>query len=116
MLQIHERGARAFRSGQIAGDFGKSLEIASRITDRREYDVRPKTLAPLSNAPSLVLEAASLPGCRELSLSFTTLDVLEGIEQGEVTTYDFGGLVAFSRRAPSFHPVTRPDTLSEMMA
>src|SRR4029079_18393501 len=73
---------------QVTGHLAEADERAVVLAERRDHHIGPKSRAVLANPPALALMPARGPRLVEDLLRQTGLDVLLGIERGEVSADD----------------------------
>ena len=90
-----------FALGQVAGDFRKAHQLARLGADRVNDYVCPEARATFPNSPTFDLESAFALRCFQRALRQSRFLVLFGIEDGEVLSDDFMGLIALESRRPA---------------
>lgn len=84
-----------FTLRQVAGDLAETDQLAGRIPNRVDHDVRPELAAVLADSPALAFEPTfSFRGCKDFGWQIG-LAVLRGVEPAEVLTKNFLGGIAF---------------------
>jgi hypothetical protein len=94
--------------GEVPGDFRVAQEVAIRVADRVDNDMRPKSTAVLPYPPALLSEPTLLPRRPQGGLRNIDGLVLFSVETGEMLSDNLAFVL--NRSAPRFQLVTRPES------
>ena len=101
--------ARADLIGDIAGDFRETAQLAIRVAQSGDDDIRLERGAIFPHADALIVDVARARGVLEVLLRATGGDIFGGVEAGEMFADDLlprCSPLIFS--APEFQLATRP--------
>src|ERR1700722_5740961 len=88
-LRFFQRSLGTHSLTDIAGDLGETDQMARRVSQSGDDDVRPEFGTVLTKAPAFVLRASFSNGSFQHALRLARLDVFLGIEGGEMLADDF---------------------------
>ena len=110
VLPPGDRSFRRLALGDIANDLAEATQPAGLVAKRGDRHVRQELGPVLPQPPALLFQAAGQACPREIGVRLAGRNIVRRVEQGKVSTDDFGfgpALDALCPKVPDGHPALR---------